>query len=119
MREPPVMMNPYLRLGVHRGTPHEDTRKLAAAALRAAHPDKGGDQAKFQLLEEARETLFSAPKLLQLLRRAHLTAPSCNHCDSGGYTVRMQGFNHRVLERCAHCNGLGYLVRDSAWEGLT
>ena len=59
MPESPLSANPYEVLGVPPTASHEELRRAFRRALRAAHPDTGGDQVRFVAVQLAWEQVGS------------------------------------------------------------
>lgn len=85
-------MDHYQTLGVAKNATPDDIKKAYRRLAGIHHPDKGGDTAEFQKIQQAYETL-SDPNKKQQYDNPNPFGDQHMHGFPGGFTFTMNGFN--------------------------
>lgn len=100
--------NHYATLGAHRQMTDGELRTLYRAAARAAHPDRGGDVARFRAVTAAYAALQTTQDRARYAKRLALSLPPCPACSGAGTQTRTRSFRHVEVAGCPACSGSGF-----------
>lgn len=86
------MIDHYQTLGVDRNASPDDIKKAYRRMAAKHHPDKGGDTAEFQKIQQAYDTL-SDPRKKQQYDNPHQHSPFAGRHSPFGFEFHTEGFN--------------------------
>lgn len=94
-----------------KGRSESEIKQAFHAAARSAHPDMGGDAAKFALVDRAKEAMLvfakrQAPAQEEVPHGGVVTCPRCN----GARTIALQRGFKQMRVQCPTCRGNGEIT---------
>lgn len=98
------MKNYFAILGVHRRSTVAELRDARKARAMDCHPDRGGDAAEMEELNEAFEALTRGRRVYDILLESKM---ECACCKGEGRLRRQRGFKGAVYTVCPGCGGAG------------